>query len=127
MRTRQLSLATAFGVGIAALGVFASAQQPTPPPCLHGENETQPQVARRQAALTMTRQINTLEFGSKTGFVALEQLPLSVPIPQGFETRLLTDGKSYAFSVKDTTDRCGFAYFSDSYQDGRIYVGQGIK
>jgi hypothetical protein len=27
--------------------------------------------------------------------------------------RLLTDGKSYAFSVKDVTDSCAFGYFSD--------------
>jgi hypothetical protein len=98
--------------------------------CLHGDGESADQKARRVTALQLTREINTLEYAAQREskrFVPLERLPLTAPIPQGFETRLLTDGTSYAFSVKDTTDSCGFGYFSDSYQDGIIYVGQGLR
>jgi hypothetical protein len=97
--------------------------------CLHGDGESADQKARRVTALQLTREINTLEYAAQREskqFVTLERLPLTAPIPQGFETRL-TDGTSYAFSVKDTTDSCRFGYFSDSYQDGIIYVGQGLR
>jgi hypothetical protein len=100
-----------------------TAQQPA---CLHGQNEAPDQVARRQAALGLTRQINTRQ--SSTFRLARAYQPLALPVgatPTGFAVQLTTDGTSYAFSVKDTLDSCGFGYFSD--QDGVIYVGEGLR
>jgi hypothetical protein len=47
------------------------------------------------------------------------------PEPDGFHAQLSTDGASYAFSVKDTSDACHFAFFSD--QQGVIYNAQPIR
>jgi len=38
---------------------------------------------------------------------------------------LAVDANGYAFSIKDSTDPCGFAYFSD--QSGVIYAGEYIR
>ena len=42
-----------------------------------------------------------------------------------FVVHLAVDGKGYAFSIKDSTDPCGFAFFSD--QDGIIYSGEALR
>lgn len=38
-----------------------------------------------------------------------------------YKVQLTTDGASYSFSIKDTTDSCHGVVFSD--QDGVIYAG----
>ena len=127
---RQLQVGIAAIVALALAGVLASmelvtAQQPA---CLHGQNEAPDQVARRQRALGFTRHINTLQaaaYSRTQAYPSLAQLPVVEAIPQGFVVHLVSDGPSYAFSVKDTLDPCRFGYFSD--QDGVIYVGQVIR
>jgi hypothetical protein len=104
---------------------IVSAQQPA---CLHGAQESPEQAARRKDALGLTRHINTVQTaeGSRTTFYQpLDRLPLVRGIPEAFAVYLATDGKGYAFSVKDKLDPCGFGYFSN--QDGRIYVGEGLR
>jgi hypothetical protein len=96
--------------------------------CLHGAGETPDERTRRQQALRLTRDINTQQaaaFPRSNGYAALDQLTLAAPVPQGFVVHLATDGRRYAFSVKDTFDTCGFGYFSDD--TGRIYVGEGLR
>ena len=97
--------------------------------CLHDPaGETQAEQTRRGLALRLARAINTGEmqvFSTQKKFAALEQLPISAGIPQGFVAALSTDGQSYAFSIKDTIDPCRFAYFSD--QNGVIFNGQPIR
>lgn len=91
--------------------------------CLHGPSETPANAARRQEALTFARQVNTLEAAGKRAgdtYYALADLPGLPPLPDGFQARLTTDGESYVFSVKDISDACHFAFFSD--QDGMIYT-----
>ena len=47
---------------------------------------------------------------------------LSLPtLPPGFVLQFHTDGRSYAFSLKDGRDPCRFAIFSD--QHGYLYAG----
>ena len=97
--------------------------------CLHGDNEAPEQRARRVQALALARQINGNQFNvamQKTGaFQPIANLDLTVPTPQGFDVRLTTDGKAYAFSLRDTTDPCLFGFFSD--QQGLIFQGRVIQ
>jgi hypothetical protein len=96
--------------------------------CLHGAGESVEDASRRGAALTMMRAINTAEsaYMSRAGeFGRLEQLALTAALPDGFSAALSTDGRSYAFSVKDKLDACRFAYFSD--QDGVIFNAEPIR
>jgi hypothetical protein len=98
-----------------------------PPACLHGQNEAPDQLARRRAALGLTRLINGLENPNSNGTPAyqpLAQLPIT-GIPAGFAVQLVTDGTTYSFSVKDTLDACRFGFFSD--QDGLIFAGEVIR
>jgi hypothetical protein len=98
-----------------------TAQQPA---CLHGQNEAPDRLARRRAALGLTRLINGLQAANFNGtpqYQPLAQLAVGA-IPAGFAVQLTTDGTSYAFSVKDTLDACRFGYFSD--QDGLSSLGK---
>ena len=105
-----------------SVSYVVNAQQPA---CLHGPQETPEQAARKRAALTFTRQVNTLQAkaGATGAYLAAEQLQL--PLPEGFEFRLAAAPKTYAFSVRDNTDPCRFAFFSD--QQGLIFQGEVIR
>jgi hypothetical protein len=104
----------------------AVAQQPT---CLHGDNETPEQLARRKQALGFTRHVNTLEATGAAANAGVYQPParlgITQSLPSGFQLRLSTSGSSYAYSVIDTTDPCRFAYFSD--ENGVIFRGEAIR
>ena len=102
-----------------------TAQQPA---CLHGQDEAAAQRDRRQQALRLTRQINTLEnvwWNQARQYQAVTALANVSAPPQGFAVHFATDGATYAFSVKDTLDPCAFAYFSD--ETGSIYAGQALQ
>jgi hypothetical protein len=114
------------GIVVAAalgLSVSALAQQPTPITCLHGPNESTDECDRRVAALRVARMINSAEANGRTPYRPLPMLNVSTPV--GWDARLTTDGTTYAFSVKDTTDPCGFTLFSD--EGGVIYVGEALR
>ena len=110
------------------LGWTAAAQTPATPACLHGPGETPAQAARRRAALDLARKVNTTEvqahFQGHT-YYAISDLPGLASEVNGFKVQLSTDGATYTFSVKDTLDGCGFAYFSD--QEGVIYSAAPIR
>lgn len=97
--------------------------------CLHGDNEAPEQRVRRVRALALARQINTNQHGvalrNTNAFQPIARLELTAPIPEGFDLRLTTDGDTYAFSVRDTTDPCLFGFFSD--QQGVIFQGRVIQ
>jgi len=100
------------------------AQQPA---CLHGPQETPEQAARKRSALTFTRQVNTLQARATTtnkAYLPADQLQLAA-VPAGFEFRLAAVPTGYAFSVRDNTDPCRFAFFSD--QQGLIFQGEVIR
>ena len=115
-------------VGVVAspdsMGYRVNAQQLA---CLHGSPETPEQVARKRAALAFTRQVNTLQaraMATNTAYLPAGQLQLGA-VPDGFEFRLAAVPTGYAFSVRDNTDPCRFAFFSD--QQGLIFDGEVIR
>ena len=103
-----------------------SAQQPES--CLHDRSETPAERARRELAIELAHEINraqaqALLFGPQgrqiREYLSLDQL-LNLPAtPRGFQVQHLTDGASYAFSIKDGLDPCRYAVFSD--QSGDVY------
>lgn len=113
-----------------ALMIAVAAPQPTPaqaPACLHGPSEPAAQRARRLAALEFARKLNMLEAEGMLQaqrYYLMDTLPGLPPLPNGFKAQLSTDGGSYAFSVKDTLDPCGFAYFSD--HEGVVYAATPV-
>ena len=46
-------------------------------------------------------------------------------VPTGFVSQIVASRTTYAISVKDMTDPCGFSYFSD--QESEIYAGQIVR
>src|SRR5690349_3381707 len=106
-------------------GHGVQAQQPS---CLHGSDESADQQQRRIQALTVARQVNTVQAQTarRTGaYQGLGQLPLTAQTPAGFVLHLANDGSTYSFSVTDSTDPCRFGYFSNA--DGVIYVGRSLR
>jgi len=98
---------------------FGPAQTPRSANCAPRE--------RRTAAIQYVRDINTAEaatFFNLKSYQQLEQLPIR-PLPRDYTTQLSTDGETYALVVKDTTDACHAAVFSD--QKGVIYTGVPIE
>jgi|KBSMisStandDraft_5_1062788.scaffolds.fasta_scaffold246218_2 hypothetical protein len=121
-----VGLVIAVAAGYAGgLGRGIQAQQPS---CLHGPDESAEQQQRRVQALTVARQVNTLQAqaAGRTGsYEALGRLPLTAQTPTGFIVHLASDGSTYSFSVIDSTDPCRFGYFSNA--DGVIYAGQSLR
>jgi hypothetical protein len=112
------------GLFASRVGYTVTAQQPA---CLHGPQETADQAARKRAALTFTRQVNTLQLRARAAnaaYATSDQLQLS-SVPDGFEFRLAVTPAAYAFSVRDNTDPCRFAFFSD--EQGLIFSGEVIR
>jgi hypothetical protein len=132
MKLVTIACAVALTFGGAArpslTATVAAAQRPQLA-CLHGDNESPEQRARRAQALALAREINGNQFNvamQKTGaFQPIANLELTMPTPPGFDVRLTTDGKAYAFSLRDTTDPCLFGFFSD--QQGLIFQGRVIQ
>ena len=117
-----LAFATLVGASRLSQPVLAQA-----PACLHGPGESADQQVRRRQALATARQINSAEAAVKaqTGsYQPLERMS-RVITAQGFVAHLAVDANGYAFSIKDSTDPCGFAYFSD--QEGIIYTGEAVR
>jgi hypothetical protein len=129
---------TATVVALALVAACASANRSTAKPvaaqqpqraCLHGDNESPEQRERRFGAIGLVRAINGAQYNvamQKTGkFQPLANLGLTTLAPEGFDVQLSTDGTTYAFAVKDSTDPCLFAYFSDT--KGLIFQGRVIQ
>ena len=131
MKLLTISCAVVLTIGC-AFGRFITtpvAAQGSQRACLHGDNEAPEHRARRAQALALARQVNTNQYGvamrKTNAFQPVANLELTAPTPEGFNLRLTTDGKAYAFSLRDTTDPCLFGYFSD--QDGVIFQGRVIQ
>jgi hypothetical protein len=111
-------------VGVSLLLTIGTGPAPAQE-CLHGPNEVAAQRIRRQAAIRVVQQINAAQtriVGPRTSpYRPLEQLSNIPPTPAGFRLQFTTDGATYAVSLKDTLDPCGYAIFSD--QDKSIYEG----
>jgi hypothetical protein len=61
---------------------------------------------------------------TNNAYLPADQLQLAA-VPEGFEFRIAVTPTAYAFSVRDNTDPCRFAYFSD--QQGLIFHGEVIR
>jgi hypothetical protein len=122
----------------------------TPPAqdCLHSSSSSPEQQARKRAALSATRQVNTLQANGalRKGRTYLSQLEMAEAYAELTKTRpnapalvfersgeilpgwQLTFERTeigYWFMIKDTTDPCGFAYISN--ENGVIYTAQPIR
>jgi hypothetical protein len=121
----MLKYALALGLaGVAGLSMAV----PQEPRCLHGQSEAPADALRRQAALRLTRELNTAEAAfhqQRQRYAEISQLQNVSSEPDGFHAQLSTDGATYILSVKDTLDACRFAFFSD--QQGLIYTAQPIR
>jgi hypothetical protein len=112
------------------LGAVAAASLSTAPgqnaqlaSCLHGPGEKPDQLRRRQDALRIAEQINSAEHGRTlrglANYRSFDRLGVPAP-PDGFRIQVDVDTATYMFSLKDTTDPCQYAIFSD--QDEWIYA-----
>ena len=80
---------------------------------------------RRMTAIRHARMINTAEAAKgASGYQPLASLGIA-PLSDDYKVQLTTDGKSYSFSIKDTTDACHGVVYSD--QEGMIYVGGPLQ
>lgn len=116
------------GVVVMAGFVPASKLVAQQPACLHQAGESADQQLRRRQGITYARQINSAQASARSQAGAYQPLnALRVPqtAPPGFTAQLAVDANGYVFSIKDSTDPCGFAYFSD--QDGVIFAGEYIR
>ncbi len=119
--------------------------------CLHDPNETPEQVTRKRAALTATRMINNIQINrpeaAKQVFLRHEELaaaPFAAqmqasqnPVVQqislspgtdilpGWRLTLDVTASGYWFTVKDTTDPCGFSFISNN--SGLIYTAHPLR
>jgi hypothetical protein len=118
---------------------------PTPAPiaagsqCLHGPNEAAEQAGRRRQALAVARAINTAQMRQRPAMgefldrAAVLRLPALVnlgatqtgEVAPGWSLQLAASADAYVFAIKDTTDPCQFAFFSDN--SGLIYTAQPIQ
>ena len=111
-------------VGALVVGIVAVTPMAAQPVCLHGTGEIPEQAARRKQALSLAREIHNQQhkaFQSAKAYLPAEKLAEQT-VPDGFEMKLITDGKGYAFSVVDKSDPCKFGYFSNDA--ALIYRGE---
>jgi hypothetical protein len=90
--------------------------------CRHDAAETPADRDNRQQALKVALAINAAEglLLQKTRiYHRLRDLPQLPQLPPRFELRFYSDDIGYVFSIKDTTDPCRYAVFSD--QAGFLY------
>ena len=130
----HLVAAGILAAGLAALPLSLRATQKVEPAeraraCLHAPLEVPTERARREDALKFAERVNRAEQGAarlapgrpRGEYKPLDQLPNVPPTPAGFRLQLNADGATYAFVLKDGTDPCQYAIFSD--QDLAIYEG----
>jgi hypothetical protein len=124
----MLRYAAAFAIAALIAGAAPARTPAHTPACLHGPAEAAAQRTRRNGALEYAKVLNRLQaegFLQAQRYFLLDTLPGLPPLPKGFAAQLSTDGATYAFSVKDTLDPCGFAYFSD--QTGVVYSATPVR
>jgi hypothetical protein len=94
--------------------------------CRHDDSALQTDRARREQAVTLARAINAAQgtLSQQTRrYHALMDLPNLPEVPDGFELSFYSDNAGYIFSLKDTSDPCRHAIFSD--EAGLLYEQSG--
>ena len=122
----RIILTIAF-VACASLFPGALRMQAQPRNCLHGESESESNRARRQQALRWIEVVNRQETSirSRMGeFIRDIDVTGVDAVPKGWVSQIVASRTTYAVSVKDMTDPCHFAYYSD--QETIVYGGQQV-
>ena len=93
--------------------------------CVHGPGETLANRVRREQAIDFAHRLNQLEADARSlpplrQYTRPSALTLP-PAPADFELTFHTNGRTYAFSLKDALDPCNYAVWSD--HDGLVYSG----
>lgn len=111
-------------LGAAALLVAASAPAQQ---CQGVAPESAGQRERWEAAVRFVQEVNVAQARVHTEvgeYVSLAEATNLATVPAGFVPRLTIDQLSYAISLKDLFDPCGFALFSD--HEGTIYEARPV-
>ena len=92
--------------------------------CIHGPSETPANRTRREQAIDFAHRLNRLEADAvrvdpRQQYQRPSALKLP-PAPTDFDLTFHTNGRLYAFSLKDALDPCNFAVWSD--HDGLVYA-----
>lgn len=122
MRLIQAVLVITVLAGAMSMGTSQAAQNG----CLHGRDATPEQKARRATLVGLARDVNNQQVKQQAnGYLMMDGLTLTRPIPEGVEIKMAADAKGYSFSIVDTTDACRSGVFSN--QAGIIYTGQALQ
>lgn len=116
----------ALGVAVLAMAMSVGMSQAAQKPCLFKADATPDQKARRTQLVGLARDVNNQQVRKEaSGYVTMDGLTLTQPIPEGVEVKMAADAKGYSFSIVDTTDACRSGVFSN--QAGIIYTGQALQ
>ena len=110
---------------IAALGMAGAASLALARPSQLPGCPSDPQ--HRQPAVLFARTVNSREATFKAAhqrYGQISELDAGAE-PGGFRSQLSTDGTTYVLVVRDATDSCHFALFSD--QEGLIYAAEPMR
>jgi hypothetical protein len=124
----RVLVAFAFAVGTASAAVPRAQLLLPAPSCLHEDAERQPDRLRRDEALALAKAVHerqALLVRQSRRYHQLSELQPLPGTPAGFEMRLLADSSGYVLSLKDVTDPCHFAVFSD--QAGLLYQKSALS
>ncbi len=104
-----------------------SSVEAQPRNCLHGANESESNRARRQQALRWIELVNRQQTSIRVRigeFIRDIDVTGVDAVPTSWVSQIVASKTTYAVSVKDMTDPCRFAYFSD--QGAIVYGGQQV-
>jgi hypothetical protein len=123
-------LLAALAVAVVAPAAVSRAQLVPPPAasCLHEAAERQPDRLRRDEAIALAKAVHerqALLARQSRRYHQLSELQPLPGTPAGFEMRLFADSSGYVLSLKDVTDPCHFAVFSD--QAGLLYQKSALS
>jgi hypothetical protein len=96
--------------------------------CRHDQAAKQDDRARHAQALTLAKAINVAEaelVRRTRQYQPLESLHNLPAVPSGFQLNLHADRSGYIFAIKDTSDPCRFAVFSDA--GGLLYEKSALN
>jgi hypothetical protein len=122
MNVRVVAIAACVSIFLGGLRMQAQ-----PRHCMHGANESESNRARRQQALRWIELVNRQESSirARVGeFIRDISVTGVDAVPKGWVSHIVASKTTYAVSVKDMTDPCRFAYFSD--QEAIVYGGQQV-
>jgi hypothetical protein len=84
-------------------------------------------MPRRDEAIALARSINAAEVRAQRAAQTYQPLASlsGIFVPTGLSAQLVTGETGYLFVVRNTSESCGFAVFSD--QTRAIYLGRTLQ